>query len=1044
MMLKTLPIFLLAVSGLYGQTSFTYFEDNYVKPDGGTLKDMARYGDDFLIAGKFFDNFYYNPAVIRVDTMGNHIWTTSEFDDMEYEDYDYYNQSMYDVLAGEDSGIYSLSVRRNPDEDEYERWCYRIDPADGHFLWKTLVTPYVYYFEYACRIYDYNDEWIAVTFFTNSEGLQRLQFLDRETGEIMVDHTFVHDGHSNTGNIAFDEAGDIYYSSNDTLYKIYKLDLDSIIWQSWIYNTDPALPDDDIYIDFISDIYFDEDGSLFVLGTMKESVNYGIISRIDPATGERIWFEDRAGSFYVDSYIDDGENIYVSWQHKYVGGGAYFYRISKFRKSDGFIEWYDSYDMEDYTLIDEDCSGGESAMALAFNDAGDLCMTGYHNGDNWDPGEWGNLTVTAGAGDFLYEKDIDLDISTCDAESGGYAVYNGAGNSMYYIGHIETEENEHAPLLVKTNETTGDIVEDHYLGGMHQFESYVIAIEHVDSGMAVLKQTGAILRLERYDHEKNLLWFEDITKDEYLFGNKLKAGPDGSLWVAAHSVAYLDEEPYYDSSTDTLYAYHFSADGTLLSRATKSVVGTNRFPIDMEIVQDTAFFVTNTNGNINVSRIVGNSFYGYTLVDVLGVTDFPYYFTTDYLHHANNQLMFFAYMTSGAGAQCTFINKSTMTATIVDTVPGIDYVRSIQQISDSIILLTGSTVLDFHLHGAVVAYNYLSETVVWSQVRDSSQFCEGLIDPDLNFAYAAGVSDEAYYISKYRLNDGMNAWNKTYIIVDDGKSDYENIDLAFDAYNNYIIAACSYDSVVAGPEDESKQALVRLIDTAGNTLKDIKVYPSHIGNYRFHTAASWNDGSFWAGGNNDLGGYRKAGFIMEFDTIIYPPVIIDTTITDSCYALFEYIIDGDYIVHFTNLSFGSDSSAIISYFWNFCDGGTSTEENPEHLYALPEFVCACLTITDTMGCADTYCVDDVIENISPASPHVAVYPNPVAGEMIHIYSSLPITVLGLYDITSRQLSFETNSNGNDTWLKPIGVSEGIYYLLIETGGVKSIHKVVLI
>ena len=57
---------------------------------------------------------------------------------------------------------------------------------------------------------------------------------------------------------------------------------------------------------------------------------------------------------------------------------------------------------------------------------------------------------------------------------------------------------------------------------------------------------------------------------------------------------------------------------------------------------------------------------------------------------------------------------------------------------------------------------------------------------------------------------------------------------------------------------------------------------------------------------------------------------------------------------FTSLSSGTNAST--SYFWDFGDNSTSTDENPIHLYAQSGWYYVCLTIMDsTTNCYDTYC-----------------------------------------------------------------------------------------
>ena len=114
--------------------------------------------------------------------------------------------------------------------------------------------------------------------------------------------------------------------------------------------------------------------------------------------------------------------------------------------------------------------------------------------------------------------------------------------------------------------------------------------------------------------------------------------------------------------------------------------------------------------------------------------------------------------------------------------------------------------------------------------------------------------------------------------------------------------------------------------------------------------------------------------------------------TDSCYAYFEFTADGTGYTEFENLSVGTDSSEIISYFWNFRDGGSSSLLDPIHTYAITG-VCACLTIEDITGCTDTYCYPNEtgINNIGTL---FNIYPNPSVSEL----------TISITDIKSRKVN----------------------------------------
>ena len=52
------------------------------------------------------------------------------------------------------------------------------------------------------------------------------------------------------------------------------------------------------------------------------------------------------------------------------------------------------------------------------------------------------------------------------------------------------------------------------------------------------------------------------------------------------------------------------------------------------------------------------------------------------------------------------------------------------------------------------------------------------------------------------------------------------------------------------------------------------------------------------------------------------------------------------------------SSDIVSWSWDFGDGGQSTEENPQHTYALPDTYTVSLTVTDAYALTNTASQDN--------------------------------------------------------------------------------------
>lgn len=120
-----------------------------------------------------------------------------------------------------------------------------------------------------------------------------------------------------------------------------------------------------------------------------------------------------------------------------------------------------------------------------------------------------------------------------------------------------------------------------------------------------------------------------------------------------------------------------------------------------------------------------------------------------------------------------------------------------------------------------------------------------------------------------------------------------------------------------------------------------------LGTTRLRVRDVWNTVGITA---CDLYGY---GETEDYD------VVIEAAVAPT--AAFSFT--GDPVVNFTDLSAGSPTS----WSWNFDDGGTSTLENPVHIYSLNGTYNVCLTATNGMG-SNTVCQDVIIDSyLAPVS-----------------------------------------------------------------------------
>ncbi len=68
-------------------------------------------------------------------------------------------------------------------------------------------------------------------------------------------------------------------------------------------------------------------------------------------------------------------------------------------------------------------------------------------------------------------------------------------------------------------------------------------------------------------------------------------------------------------------------------------------------------------------------------------------------------------------------------------------------------------------------------------------------------------------------------------------------------------------------------------------------------------------------------------------------------------------------VEFTDES--TDDEGIVSWYWDFGDGTTSTDQSPSHQFPDDGTYTVCLTVTDTDGATDTICYEITVINLGP-------------------------------------------------------------------------------
>lgn len=150
------------------------------------------------------------------------------------------------------------------------------------------------------------------------------------------------------------------------------------------------------------------------------------------------------------------------------------------------------------------------------------------------------------------------------------------------------------------------------------------------------------------------------------------------------------------------------------------------------------------------------------------------------------------------------------------------------------------------------------------------------------------------------------------------------------------------------------------------------------------------------------------------------------------------------------ISFTDASTNAISWFWDFDDGNTSTEQNPTHTYTRAGDFEITLQVTNAEGCADLSTLSiEVVTGIDPDQllQGISVYPNPAAEKL---YITIDNDMLGdlelqVYTLTGELMSSQSLSKASQqmqTTLDLAGTEAGVYLVHVRQQDRLNIIKVI--
>ncbi len=542
----------------YSQTLFAQFKSVYffdTIPARSNIRTAVQDGAFIYTAGTARDSFGEQPSILKFDTLGNLQWASYYFG-LSADDY------TPTGLAAIDGDIYvtSWGTPGNPNTLGSAQLS-RIIPETGQTLYNQPL---------GAKIWDghllpYDNTRLLAYFTDDYDGSsiynQKIGRIDRNSGQLLdAMPLFKTDWQQRPGGFTAGAGSGIFYSNRDT---VFRRDYQDFSQKLWAVKLTPG----SVQADYFTHLVLNEpEQALFAFGTTKLQENL-CAARLNAQTGAVVWSyrSTLASGYDPGRVLFDGDFVYVSWQHKYVGGGVYQLILTKLNRHTGEKLW---------EVLHEQVPGNfeeQSNLGMTYAD-GHLYLTGYYEGDNYGPGKWGVLAVKAADGSVVYRKQVppvELSVPQ-ETRSSGRAVF-AFGNRLAVLGNTEKENRESFGTWVEMDRATGAITRRTLFPGNYRHPSATTHLIQLAGGSIIaLKQQGRSCVVEQLDGNGNVGWFRELKQEFGLKAIQLAQVRGDSFIVAGFS--YVDEPGFYSNSqaSKTLWLYLFDSKGVLLKTLSRA------------------------------------------------------------------------------------------------------------------------------------------------------------------------------------------------------------------------------------------------------------------------------------------------------------------------------------------------------------------------------------------------------------------------------------------------------------------------------------------
>lgn len=804
-------------------------KDVFPKPEG-QINASLQIDNELIIGGTNWDQYKYHPLIYRLNSEGNIIWSTVDFDDFDYEELDH---SIIEIILGQDDFLYALK-RAFP----FEIW--KVNPNSGEIIWREVLD--IYPFDDNYHLLDYNNDQILLAYL-DEESAETMSIVNKSDGSFEATYSLDNLGSNLPFAITADQDGNIYYSQQDTITKLSGSDLTQILWKEAVTG------DDDIQ--FFQKFYFDElYNKLYIYGQDDGGFNEPLIAAIDPGTGFTDWMyftESNMNASYSCIEVDEA-GIYFSSKFTSIIGGNYPCLIHRIDRATQSMDWHL------ITNFDNNLSQAPIDMLIQGND---LYLSGYHTSYSFGTGLWGIMKIDAALGEKVYSNTIINDNYEGEENSSiGKGIFM-IDNELYTAGQLQTEEYKVTNALVHIDKETGEQLNTKYLGGRYELPVSVIDSKKMngDDRSVFLLNDGINVHLQMREANGEILWDQFFIKDDFGFGHALDISEENKINIAVTTWAGNNISPYYyDGETDNTYILQYDENGNLLSEAffdePNFPSGTGVVtPIDILDDGQTLFLVYKNGDNETLLRKIENEIVSESISFNMIISNDD---SKNILIDNDSQILLFG------NNSIKVIEKEDLTSTSISSTGQV--FLDLKKLDDDLVFTSGFSNTG---HFTSLFSLDIMDTIWTAKYPPFGSFVNMALDAENEYAYLHGVVNDSSIVRKVAMADGNLEWE---VFTGAGEPALcTSNDIAYNDFNDQIILCGSKKESIVN--DSLSGVFLDIFDTNGERLfSEIKT-TDKLGSNEAMTATVLSNGSFYIGGH-----YMKTendypiGFIDQYES----------------------------------------------------------------------------------------------------------------------------------------------------------------------------------